>query len=322
MSDPKDDSQRIPAITELDHLLKSIGTPSEVPDHGIDLPPGMMPTGGGMGTATAYSEPHIQFSSPDGIVALTPKDAILSAGNTMSFIAGQDINLLATGNYMAAIKEGLSIFTVGKLTHPDRPVNQVGIMLHAASGSVSVQAQDGPAQLTADKHITIASTHDSVNIAAKGHVLLTAGGAYIKLEGGNIEIHAPGMVEFHATMKELAGPQSSSIDLPNLPKAQNLHNDIELLYQYDDLESVSGAPYKVRFEDGTVRTGTVDAKGHALVTNVPKGGYTVEFGEDARLWKVPAPDAHPEHKKASVQATAKALIDKERIKYEQAQGPA
>ena len=41
-------------------------------------------------------------------------------------------------------------------------------------------------------------------------MLLTAQGAYLKLEGGNIELGAPGVVEFKASSKELAGPKSAS----------------------------------------------------------------------------------------------------------------
>jgi type VI secretion system secreted protein VgrG len=36
---------------------------------------------------------------------------------------------------------------------------------------------------------------------------MTAQGAYLKLEGGNIMLHCPGTVNFKATQKEFAGPQ-------------------------------------------------------------------------------------------------------------------
>ncbi|WP_223248318.1 type VI secretion system Vgr family protein, partial [Sulfurirhabdus autotrophica] len=39
-------------------------------------------TSGGAGQVTAYSEPHMQFSSPSGIAASTPANAIFAAGNT------------------------------------------------------------------------------------------------------------------------------------------------------------------------------------------------------------------------------------------------
>jgi type VI secretion system secreted protein VgrG len=40
-----------------------------------------------------------------------------------------------------------------------------------------------------------------------------AQGAALKLYGGNIEIHGPGTMAFKASMKELAGPSSSSSEL-------------------------------------------------------------------------------------------------------------
>jgi type VI secretion system secreted protein VgrG len=48
-------------------------------------------------------------------------------------------------------------------------------------------------------------------------VLLTAQGACLKLVGGDIMLHAPGKVEFKASMKELAGPKSSTASYA-LPK--------------------------------------------------------------------------------------------------------
>lgn len=91
-----------------------------------------------------------------------------------------------------------------------KPNTETGIHLHAASGTVSVQAQSGKFLAAADKKVTLASTLGSLTASAKTHLLLTAQGAFLKLEGGNIELHAPGRVEFRASQKNLTGPQSSS----------------------------------------------------------------------------------------------------------------
>jgi type VI secretion system secreted protein VgrG len=64
--------------------------------------------------------------------------------------------------------------------------------------------------MTADKMVTVASVTKTVSVAAKTHLLMTAQGACLKLEGGNIMLHGPGKVEFKASMKELAGPKSNS----------------------------------------------------------------------------------------------------------------
>ena len=178
---------------------------------------GAMSSDSGEGKVTAYTEPHLQLSSPSGIVAVTPSDAILTAGSTSSISAGQDINFAAQGNSFHVVKAGVSLFTYGKASIKDKPNQETGIRLHAASGKVSVQSQSDQTRITADKAIAVASVTKSVSMTAKDHVMLTAQGAYLTLEGGNIMIHAPGKVEFKATMKELTGPASSTGVLPQFP---------------------------------------------------------------------------------------------------------
>jgi type VI secretion system secreted protein VgrG len=108
------------------------------------------------------------------------------------------------------VKDGISLFTYGKASARDKPNQETGLRLHAASGKVSSQSQSGETRITADKAVTVTSVTKGVSVAAKTHVLLTAQGACLKLEGGDIMLHAPGKVGFKASMKELAGPQSST----------------------------------------------------------------------------------------------------------------
>ena len=178
--------------------------------------------GGEQGKVAAFSEPHLQLSSPAGIVASTPADVILSAGTTGSIGAGQDINFAAQGGSSTLVVGGISLFTYGKASNETKPNQEVGLKLHAASGKVSSQSQSGTTALVADKTVTVASVNKSVAISApKKHVLLTAQGAYIKLEGGNIEVHAPGKVDFKASAKELAGPQNGTSE-KTMPKPGDL----------------------------------------------------------------------------------------------------
>lgn len=172
---------------------------------------------GGAGEVTAYSKPQLQVSGAGGVLAATPATAIFYAGRTSSVTAGQDINFAAQGNSFHAVATGVSLFTYGKASSKDKPNQEVGIKLHAASGKVSLQSQDDETRITVDKAITVASVTKNIGITAKKYVMLTAQGAVLKLEGGNIMIHGPGKMEFKASMKELAGPKSSSSTL-ELPK--------------------------------------------------------------------------------------------------------
>ena len=205
----------LPAIQQQEHsatVLKASGDgqSGQAGEHGVH---------GGAGKVSAYSEAHMQLSSPAGIALTTPKDAIFSAGNSSAITASQDLNLAAQGNWHHAAKAGISLFTYGKASNKDKPNQETGIQLHAASGKLSSQSQSDKTSVTADKSITVASTTKSIMIAAPKHVLLTAMGAFLKLEGGNITLAAPGKVEFKAGMKELAGPGSASPVLPQFPSS-------------------------------------------------------------------------------------------------------
>ncbi|MGK5011019.1 type VI secretion system Vgr family protein [Janthinobacterium sp. MDB2-8] len=186
--------------------------------HSIEMLKGA--EGAGDSQVTAYGAPQLQLSSPAGIAATTPLNALFAAGNTSSIAAGQDINFGAQGNHLHAISSGISLFTYGKASKADKPNQETGIRLHAASGKVSSQSQSDETKLTADKAVTVTSVSKSVNISGKQHVLMTVQGAYIKLEGGNIEIHGPGKMEFKAGMKEFTGPASASPAPLVLPTGQ------------------------------------------------------------------------------------------------------
>jgi type VI secretion system secreted protein VgrG len=200
------------------------------------------------------------LSSPAGIAATTPASAIMRAGATSSISAGQDVNFAAQGNSMHLVKNGISLFTYGKASNADKPNQETGIKLHAASGKVSSQSQSDATRLTADKAITVASVTKSVNVAAKEHVLLTAQGAYIKLEGGNIMIHGPATMTFKASMKELTGPAKSHPELPRMPLSaewQDVHSQQVNVMNFIGASHETGdalvhVPYTVRDKSGTI----------------------------------------------------------------------
>jgi type VI secretion system secreted protein VgrG len=199
---------QLSAIAQMKHSAEVVDTASS--GGGSD-------TAGGTGNVTAYSEPQVQLSSPHGIVAATPASTILTAGNTTSISAGQDINFAAQGNSFHSVAAGISLFTYGKASNANKPNQETGIKLHAASGKVSSQSQSGETRVTADKAVTVASVTKTVSVAAKTHVLMTAQGAFLKIEGGNIMLHGPGKIEFKASKKELTGPKSGSSE-STLPK--------------------------------------------------------------------------------------------------------
>jgi type VI secretion system secreted protein VgrG len=219
---------------------------------------------------TEYTDPLLQLSAPGGITAATPAHAILSAGATSSITAAQAINFAAQGAHYHLVKAGISLFAYGKVANANSPNQETGIALHAASGKVSSQSQSGPTMLTADKDITVASTTNAVQASAKTYLLLTAGGAGIRIEGGNITVTGSS-VQFLASAKELAGPGSASGPILDMPRSK-LYAGKFLVSEKLSQEPVSGRIYRKTLENGTVIFGQTDHEGHtqSAVTSQPQ----------------------------------------------------
>ena len=266
---------------------------------------GIVETGDG-----TYSAPQLQLSTPYGIAAVTPADAVLSAGSSSVIGAAQDINFVSGGGNFYSVRNGISLFSYGKATNPGKPSQETGIRLHAASGKVSSQSQSGETRVTADKMVTVASVAKSVTVGARKHVLLTAQGAYLKIESGNIELHGPGRTEFKATMKEVAGPQSVSFAAPEMPFFEIKPNRMVIERRYHDDEPLVGAQFEALFADGSKRTGTLDGEGRATLDDVPPGAAEVSFGPMPGAYRRKDLTPTPDHKPAPNARDIDALIDK------------
>lgn len=179
---------------------------------------------GGAGTVAAWSEPRLQSSAPGGIAQLTPVNQFLVSGANTVLVAEHDNQLVSQGRYALAGKDGLVLFTQGKAGNKKKPNQETGIHLHAASGTVSVQSQHGKTMAAADKTVTLASTAGKLTASAKQKILATAQGAYLKIEGGNIELHAPKRVDFRASKKNWTGPKSASPATVSFPRSELLIN--------------------------------------------------------------------------------------------------
>lgn len=123
-----------------------------------------------------------------------------------------------------------------------------------------------------------------MEIQAKDEILLNSGGGYIRLKGGNIEIHCPSSVSVKGASHDFKGPGNSPASLTALPQGQigEPPRFFEINHHWPDLEPVAGAPYRVEFADGTIKTGKLDAKGFARLEGVPAGAAQVFIGDDSR----------------------------------------
>jgi type VI secretion system secreted protein VgrG len=126
---------------------------------------------------------------------------------------------------------------------------------------LTTQSSAGSTHLTADKAVTIVSVTRGVSAQAKTHLQLTAQGAGLRLEGGNITIQAPGKVEFKAGMKELAGPADGSAPAKVLPTSAGIYNEAFVVVDEQTKKPLAHVKYRLESESGLVIEGITDAAG-------------------------------------------------------------
>ncbi|ALM52436.1 type VI secretion system Vgr family protein [Halomonas huangheensis] len=219
---------------------------------------------GGKGEAAKLEAPWLHAASPAGIALSTPESTHLAQGDSLSVTSGRDINLATGRSLVATLSEKLSMF-----------VQRAGIKLFAAQGKVEMQAQSDNMELTAEKDVKITSTEKSIDLAAAEEILLVCAGAYVRIKGGDIEVHAPGKIDVKGSQHQFGGPTAMSAPLVNLPDNPPLWLEFEHLD--GDLQPIPHTPYRAVLSDNTVREGTLDDQGFARLENVPPGRAEVRY---------------------------------------------
>ncbi|MDN7751796.1 type VI secretion system Vgr family protein [Burkholderia gladioli] len=151
--------------------------------------------GGGTGSANTFQQPVMVFGSPASIGLSSQQSVHVAANQHVNLVSGQSVNVAAGKSLVASVAEKLSLF-----------VQNAGMKLFAGKGKVEIQAQSDNIELVAQKTVKVLSATDTVNVTAKQEVLLTSGGAYIRISNGNIEIHAPGKIDVKGGSHNFSGP--------------------------------------------------------------------------------------------------------------------
>ncbi|TDS97886.1 type VI secretion system secreted protein VgrG [Rahnella sp. BIGb0236] len=146
-------------------------------------------------------------SAPEGIALASGSHFQISGSNNIYMTSGQSTELGAKKNISLAASKKISIFTEDE-----------GVETIAAKGDLVSQAQSGNIETIAKRDISLTSTTESITLtAAKTLTLACAGGAYIRLSGGNIELGCPGDITMKQSKLLYSGPASLKSTMPELP---------------------------------------------------------------------------------------------------------
>ncbi|WP_189459176.1 DUF2345 domain-containing protein, partial [Jeongeupia chitinilytica] len=174
--------------------------------------------------------------------------------------------------------EHISLFVAGVK-------DQIALKLIAAKGKVQVQAQSDNVEINAAKDIT-ETANQKVFCAAKEEILLTAGGAYIRIKGGNIEIHAPGKIDVKGASHSLDGPASMNAAHPDYPKSA-YKQPINLSLGQSPISGGThwaGMPFTLLADGAEVQKGVMDESAalsvmHEVITQK----YTLELANGVKF---------------------------------------
>ncbi|HHP5903089.1 TPA: type VI secretion system Vgr family protein [Citrobacter freundii] len=159
-----------------------------------------------MESMTDLKKRALLFSAPAGIAQVTPASIQLSSGENVIVTSGADTDVSVAKKFRLGVKETISLFA-----------QWMGIKIFASKGKVEIQAQGDAMDLLAKKTLSIASKDEQVIITAATELVLSCGGAYIRLKDGEIEVGAPGNVRVKSIGIQKMAPATlnASIELPD-----------------------------------------------------------------------------------------------------------
>lgn len=216
---------------------------------------------------TDLQKPAMLLSAPEGIAATSPKSIQLSSSENLTFTSLKSIDGSSHQHIRFAASEKVSLFSL-----------QDEMKFIANKGKVTLHAQNNGMDIISKKGMKIISTEDSITLAADKEILLTAGGASIRIADGRIHLHAPKIIEHKGSAFPFGGPTSMNYAMPTSFLTKNW---IAIQKLDDDRQPVPNLPYKITFEDGTVLSGRLNGNGFAEHDDVPIGKAKVEFEEPA-----------------------------------------
>ncbi|KLG15701.1 type IV secretion protein Rhs [Enterobacter roggenkampii] len=195
------------------------------------------------------------LSAPDGMALTSGQHLQVSAGQNLIATAGKNADVSVVKNLFIGVGNALSVF-----------VRKMGIKLIANQGPVQVQAQNDLMALLARKEISIVSTEDEIRIIAKKKITLNGGGSYITLDANAIESATAGEYRTRAgyyVRREKAHHKPEMMVFPLI----KLNEYIRFI---DFKNNITGEPvpfvdYTIKFEDGTINTGSADEEGRVLI---------------------------------------------------------
>ena len=225
----------------------------------------------------AFARPLMVLDADTSLNLATPASTTLYAAEAIHWTSQQQAHLAAGKTVSLAAANSAGLFSA-----------QGGIQVIAQDGPVSVQAHTDALEWIAKEGFTVTSSNDEIQILAKDKITFKGGQTSITLDGANIVLKMPGLLDVKGTSKAFVGPRGAPGEIEGLPMGltDEPRHFIEIERRYYDTAAVQGADVKATFSDKSVRKGKLGSNGKLRFDGVPAGAAKIEIGEDVREWRI------------------------------------
>ncbi|WP_430363328.1 type VI secretion system Vgr family protein [Trinickia sp. NRRL B-1857] len=205
-----DRDELIALLGECTELFKSLG------DYAVQHGGQAMDTAGQTAAASALKgwqapggEPLMAFGAQAGAVSVTPKTHVTYAGENIDQVAQKHVQVTSGQRINLQAGHGVAIFAQAE-----------DVTAVANQGKVKLQSQADDTQIDSAKNIQMTAAGGKLaGMASDQVVFVTSGGAYLKLQGGDIELGCPGSFTVKSAGYTWSGPASMSADMPKFDHA-------------------------------------------------------------------------------------------------------
>jgi type VI secretion system secreted protein VgrG len=237
----------------------------------------------------------ILLHGEDGVAITTPQSQTISAGSNLDQIAQRDTNQSTGRRWIHNVSQHISLF-VGGLK------DQITLKLIAAKGQLQVLAQSDDIEITADKNAKFTAIKGKGLFNAKQEILMTAGGAYIRIKDGKIELHAPGKISIKGGSHDWSGPDKMTAQHPAFPQGmpkQKIKLNLQQTPGTNDA-SMAGMPYTLFADGAEVKKDVMDSTGQLLVDHeIVTQHYKLVFA-NGETYQIPVPSEYRHAEQANL----------------------
>ena len=214
-------------------------------------------------TGQAGGAPVIGITAPQGIHTSTPESLVSYAGKNVDTVAQQHLQQTVGQRFNLNAGKGISLFA-----------HEEGMKAIAHRGKMLIQSQHDDTVINAERNVTVTASQGKITYMANTEIInLVAGGAYIKLDGPNIEVGVPADYTVKAASHDWVGPASLAATMQSWD-AGDYDEGFILRWPFDN-EPIRNRRFELTRHDGSMMQGQTDGEGRA---NLQKSAFVENLG--------------------------------------------